>query len=568
MKEAGRSPSRPAPPTRSGGRERSRPAVAAATLACCLALLYVRKPDAFSTPQFWGEDGALFFTRAREAGVASLFEHYNGYVHLVPRAVALATAPLPPPLAPAVYDGAAVLIMLLAAAWCFSPRLCLSPRAAAACALALVLVPHSGVVFANLTNVLNVLVLPLALLVFAADPTRPSERLTDLVILAGAGLTGPWVAALTPFFLLRAAVRRTRWSIGLAVLAIASSAVQLAQLGGSRTPGELSLDDPSWVYAVGFRGAGAALLGWADGVGLELAPEGWAGRLAWGTAALYAFVLGAGAAVRSVKAVGAAAISLLFHGLVAWAYRGNPFHLATEPLDRYSYPALVALAWALVALGSRASGRVAWPARALLVLMGLSALGGFTAEKPADLGWRDACAEAFAVDVPARIAISPAGWSVRYSPADEGRAVDAAAARAALSTTLGRDVAVIRPTDATPTRLWTGDRWVTGLPVGAGCVFDLPTEVTSVDFELWIVGPPTRADAWTQLVVATVADPDEPEVVDIERIELAPRVGEPGPERRHVTLPADRTTRHVGVGAYGGEGGGAWYVAWRVLAAE
>lgn len=535
--------------------------VALGTLACCLAVLYLRKPAAFTNPQFWGEDGPQFFDRARELGAASLLEHYNGYIHLIPRVVAWGVSWIPPVWAPAAYNAAAIAVMILAAAWCFSPRLGLSTRTAAAGALALVLAPHSGVVFANLTNVLNVLVLPLVLLVLAADAVRTRERVTDLAILLGAGLTGPYVAAMAPLFAVRALIRRTRWSTTLLVVATALGAIQLARLGGARTPGELDLSDPTWMLAAGARGAGAMLLGWLDRAGLEFDHVAYASGLALASAGLYVFVFVGGALSRSRLAIVAGAASLVLHGLVAWAYRGNPFYLANENLDRYSYPALVAFAWALIAVAGR--GALAWPARVLLAAMVLSSLGAFSSPPPPDLRWGDGCA-VFEENVPAQIAITPPGWFVRFSP----RRVDRDAAHTALEDTLGRDVTDIRPTDVVPTHLWTGHERVTGLPVNAGCVFDVSLGVTAIDFEVWIVGAHTRPGAWTRLIVATVADPDQPDVLLADRVELAPRVGKLGPERRRVDLPAERKTTRIGVGAYGGEGTAAWYVAWRIVGTD
>ena len=55
-----------------------------------MALLVVRRADALTNPQFWAEDATIFFKTAFEQPtLASLLAPYAGYLHLVPRCVAL-----------------------------------------------------------------------------------------------------------------------------------------------------------------------------------------------------------------------------------------------------------------------------------------------------------------------------------------------------------------------------------------------------------------------------------------------------------------------------------------------
>lgn len=53
-----------------------------------LLIIYTRAPDAFHSPNFWAEDGVIFFRQWQALGLSSLFETYNGYLHLAPRLVA------------------------------------------------------------------------------------------------------------------------------------------------------------------------------------------------------------------------------------------------------------------------------------------------------------------------------------------------------------------------------------------------------------------------------------------------------------------------------------------------
>src|SRR6266849_1786619 len=81
-----------------------------ALLAIALLLLAARKPEALFNPQFWAEDGSLFFHDALLHGFRPLFEPYNGYHNLVPRLLALVLAPVPVVHAPAAYAWAALFV--------------------------------------------------------------------------------------------------------------------------------------------------------------------------------------------------------------------------------------------------------------------------------------------------------------------------------------------------------------------------------------------------------------------------------------------------------------------------
>lgn len=61
-----------------------------AVVLSILALNY-RKPDAFTRPQFWAEDGVTFFSQCYLTGVESIFTSYAGYLHLIPRLITWVT---------------------------------------------------------------------------------------------------------------------------------------------------------------------------------------------------------------------------------------------------------------------------------------------------------------------------------------------------------------------------------------------------------------------------------------------------------------------------------------------
>ena len=51
-------------------------------------ILFIRKTDSILNPQFWAEDGTVFFLDQHHDGVSSIFKPYAGYFNLVSRIVA------------------------------------------------------------------------------------------------------------------------------------------------------------------------------------------------------------------------------------------------------------------------------------------------------------------------------------------------------------------------------------------------------------------------------------------------------------------------------------------------
>src|SRR5580765_2094708 len=71
----------------------------------CVAALYLKQPQAFRLPQFYAEEGQVFFADAYNDGWVSLTYTANGYFHLFPRLLANLTLALRVPYAhiPAVF---------------------------------------------------------------------------------------------------------------------------------------------------------------------------------------------------------------------------------------------------------------------------------------------------------------------------------------------------------------------------------------------------------------------------------------------------------------------------------
>ena len=196
-----------------------------AVLALCAVILGLRRAEALTNPQFWGED-AYFFERAYVFGWSSFLEPFAGYLHTILRMIAQVAATVDPSRAPAIFVACSGALTLYVAARTMSAR-CPLPRCAGACALAVVLVPDTFEVFLNVVNLQWVLAAGLILLLLSSDPVRGRQWAHDLAAAGLLGLTGPFSVLFAPLFALRARSRRTRASAMLAAVVFACALVQV-----------------------------------------------------------------------------------------------------------------------------------------------------------------------------------------------------------------------------------------------------------------------------------------------------------------------------------------------------
>jgi hypothetical protein len=207
-------------------RHRLRPALLPAlTCLALLLVLFLRRPEMFMNPQFWAEDGSIFFVQADQYGARALVMPYGGYHHLLLRLIAAAVSPLNAAALPAGYFCISMTITIILAAAFFSPRIDLSFRPA--CVLALGLIPHSGEVFGNLTNLQWLATLGLVWLLLARDATCARQNIRDSFLALVLGLTGVFSVLFAPCFLYRALRRRSPAGWLIAGLVGFAAAVQL-----------------------------------------------------------------------------------------------------------------------------------------------------------------------------------------------------------------------------------------------------------------------------------------------------------------------------------------------------
>lgn len=376
-------------------------------LLASAAILCIRKTDAFLNPQFWADDGVVYFMDARNNGAHSLLEPHWHVPQFLQRLIAYVGSGLPVRYAPAFYNWSALALTLAAIAYIARSRIDAPYRPLLA--LALVAVPHQGEVFMTLMNVHWILALVLVVLALSRDPTTKLQAALELIAFACLCLTGPFIVLFLPLFLVRAFLRKTLYSFGLAGIAVACAGFQLRLVQPDRTSGAFDLGDPLWRDFWGRSLSGTLLLGRSvasfspESIGLLLL-----------SVLLYGFL--AGVALyrrdRTVLAFLFAALAVLLS--VAYSHRHAPGTVTSALAYRYSYVPFVCTVWALIVT----LGRRGWPASVaavVLIMIALAAISILRAPPLKDFHWAEA-SRCIGGSSPCRVLINPEGWHIDYFP--------------------------------------------------------------------------------------------------------------------------------------------------------
>lgn len=169
----------------------------------CTGMLYFRRPDAFTAPQFYAEEGRNFFAEAWNEGWPSCINGLAGYFHLYPRVLANAALALGVPVLymPHVFNAGALVAYLLVWFYTFARLPCgLIGRFFGV--LATGLVPMGNEVWMNQTNVQWVLALIIPLICFGKPPAGRLARVIDGCVLVVCSLTGPFAVVMAPLLIL------------------------------------------------------------------------------------------------------------------------------------------------------------------------------------------------------------------------------------------------------------------------------------------------------------------------------------------------------------------------------
>ena len=189
------------------------------TSVVIIALLF-RRYDAFDNPQIYAEDGKIFLQQYKELGIASLFKPYAGYLHTVPRLVALLWGGVDYIFLPACYNYTTLVITTAVAIYLYHRGKKMGLKHPVLFGTAFLFLPLDSEIFMNLTNVIWITSLAVVVYVFTYRPEDNDDvnyfsiqQLTKLVVLIVFALTGPCALLLSPIILLKLWMERKKISI-------------------------------------------------------------------------------------------------------------------------------------------------------------------------------------------------------------------------------------------------------------------------------------------------------------------------------------------------------------------
>lgn len=399
----------------------SRPAVAAAFLAGVLVLA-AKAPDALRTPQFWAEDGVVFFVPQHASSVPLLFEPHAGYLHFLPRLTAWAASGFSAVHAPLIYNLAALLFGAAALA-----SLRQLDRLGLGFALALapvLLAPTNGEVWGTITNVqwlMQFYLVSMLARLFqgGGEDFAPVPRAAAAFAV---GLTGPF----SIFAVLSASVGLLwlRWRAG-PLQRVRSAGVSLewtvlglcAALQALLIVTTANTDTPPVAFSLDVA------LGLVKSVQVHVFGAQWMPVLLFPIAllALLAFVLRRSTAPQQAIVVATALFSVSQMVAVAHSRTDQFQQVASFGFgDRYYFLFKMAFWWLVaVAMVRAAPPRSHLPAIVLFVALGCNALAmpnAFQRQPLRDLHWADYARRidaGEALDVP----INPVSWQI-HVPAE------------------------------------------------------------------------------------------------------------------------------------------------------
>lgn len=165
-------------------------------------IVVVRKSDVILNPQFWAEDGAIFYANAYNAGIIhSLFLPLSGYFQSISRLVAAFAQIFPFSLGPLIFNIIAIVIKVLPVNLLLSSRFtALVPNLWTRMFMSFLYLalPNSWEIHANITNIQWYLALLAFMVIIAEKNDRFTWRCFDMGIVLLSGLSGPFCILLTP----------------------------------------------------------------------------------------------------------------------------------------------------------------------------------------------------------------------------------------------------------------------------------------------------------------------------------------------------------------------------------
>jgi hypothetical protein len=194
-------------------------------------IVVVRKPDTILNPQFWAEDGTVWYAAAYNYGILhSILQPCAGYFETISRLVAAFSLIFPLSLSPLVFNVFAVIIKLLPVHLLLSSRFAAQiPRMSARLFMAFLYlgIPNSWETHANLTNAQWYLALIAFMIIVATPGLGFPWRCFDMGVMLLSGLSGPFSILLVPIAAFLWWMRRDKALLSFVLLLSACASIQL-----------------------------------------------------------------------------------------------------------------------------------------------------------------------------------------------------------------------------------------------------------------------------------------------------------------------------------------------------
>lgn len=172
------------------------------TIVMFTITIFYRRADAFTNPQFWAEDGIVFFMDQDNSSTFLGFKNYNGYIHFLPRTIAFLphVFSIPYEHIPTLYNYSAYIITIfyLLLAWILLPFKAVTKFLMISSAG---IVPISAEIYMNLTNIQWFSCIGLVLLIFPLRIQSLGRSIILSIAVCMAGLTGPFSVILLPLII-------------------------------------------------------------------------------------------------------------------------------------------------------------------------------------------------------------------------------------------------------------------------------------------------------------------------------------------------------------------------------
>ncbi len=192
------------------------------SFVAAILIIYSRRPDVFTNPQFWAEDGRVWYAQAYNQGIVySLTTPEAGYFQTISRLTAIFSQFAPFDYAPLIFNLVAVATKIMVVQFILSKRLTnLLPAVwmRLFAAFFYLAIPHSFETHANLTNAQWHLALASFLIIIAAPATTKLWKIFDFALVSISAVSGPCCLLLLPVVLIKYYNERSKRILTLLII--------------------------------------------------------------------------------------------------------------------------------------------------------------------------------------------------------------------------------------------------------------------------------------------------------------------------------------------------------------